>query len=96
MDAINTIRGQVASCTFTLERPDGGAIDPSKVNVVYTNGAGMDAVVGQDMNNGWTYDNPANPTSVTLHGTSCDTVKADPKGKVSINIGCPTQIGGVH
>ncbi len=97
VDAINTIRGQLASCTFTLDRPDGGAIDPSKVNVVFTNGAGMNVVVGQDMGNGWTYDNPADPRSVTLHGMSCDTVKADPKGKVSINIGCPTVMGpGVH
>jgi len=96
VDAINTIRGQLASCTFTLDRPDGGAIDPAKVNVVYTSGTGAETVVGQDMSNGWTYDNPNDPTSVTLHGTSCDKLKADPKGKVSINIGCPTVVGGVH
>lgn len=97
VDAINTIRGQVASCTFNLERPDGGGIDPTKVNVIFTNGAGMTSVVGADMTNGWTYDNPANPTSVTLHGMACDVVKADPKGAISINIGCPTVTGGgVH
>ncbi len=97
VDAINTIRGQLASCTFTLDKADGGAVDPTKVNVVFTNGAGMSSVVGNDMTNGWTYDDPNNPTSVTLHGMACDVVKADPKGAVSINIGCPTVKGpGVH
>ena len=85
-NAINAIRGQVASCTFSLELSDAGAIDPTKVNVVVD---GM--TVPQDPNNGWTYDNPNNPTSVTLHGTSCANVKNTPNSTVSIVLGCATQ-----
>jgi hypothetical protein len=93
VDAINKIRGQVASCTFTLQK-NGAQVDPTKVNVVYTSGGGMQTLIPQDPTNGWTYDDPNNPSTVTLHGSSCDEVKNDAKGSIAISIGCPTV--GVH
>jgi hypothetical protein len=90
--AINAIRGKVAtllSCTFKLTGTDAGMIDPSKVNVIVN---GM--AVPPDPVNGWTYDNPANPTSVTLHGMSCAEVTgmgdAGTTTSVSIQLGCAT------
>jgi hypothetical protein len=91
--AINAIRGKVVSilsCTFKLTGTDAGMIDPSKVNVVVN---GM--TVPPDPVNGWTYDNPTNPTSVTLHGTSCAEVtgsgaEAGATASVSIELGCAT------
>ena len=91
--AINTIRGQVASCEFDLQKSDGGGtVDPGKVNVVYTDGSGVDHSFVQDPQNGWSYDDPKNPTKVILHGTDCDEVKGDPKGKIKIILGCTTQV----
>jgi hypothetical protein len=90
IDAINAIRTKSLSCEFPLVKPDGGAsVDPSKVNVVF-DGTGGKSVLSQDGQDGWTYDDPANPTKVVLHGPTCDRVKADPAGKVSIVLGCKT------
>src|SRR5262249_39145015 len=62
-NAINRIRGQVASCDFVLDK-SGGTVDPTKVNVVYRDQAGQEHVIVQDPLNGWTYDNPTNPSKV--------------------------------
>jgi hypothetical protein len=87
--AINAIRGQVLSCTFPLNvDKDAGAVDPSKVNVTVN---GM--TVSQDPNNGWTYDNPSNPTEIIFHGTSCNNLKMNPMAAVNIILGCATVIG---
>jgi hypothetical protein len=85
--AINAIRGKVVSlsCTFKLDLTDGGTIDPSKVNVT-VNGV----TVPEGATNGWTYDNPNDPTSVTLHGTACAEVTATATATVSIVLGCAT------
>jgi hypothetical protein len=90
INAINTIRGQVASCEYLLDKSAAGTVDPTLVNVVYTDGTGKAHDLVQDPANGWTYDNPANPTKVILHGTDCSQVKADAKGSVSIVLGCKT------
>lgn len=90
--AINAIRNSVTSCEFTLEKPPGGGeIDPGKVNVVYTDGSGKESTLSKDPNNGWSYDNDAAPTKVTLNGPACNTLKADPKGKITIVLGCKTK-----
>jgi len=87
--AINAIRGQVLSCTFPLNlEKDAGMIDPSKVNVTVD---GM--TVSQDPNNGWTYDNPTNPTEIIFHGTSCNNLKMNAMASVSIILGCATKVG---
>jgi von Willebrand factor type A domain len=91
--AINAIRGEVASCTFALEEPDGGGmIDPTKVNVVYNDGMGNLTTIDEDPANGWTYNDPNNPTSVTLNGTSCSTLKMSSGGSISIVLGCATMM----
>lgn len=81
--AINDIRGQVSSCTLALNPTSAGTINPANVNVTL-NGT----PIPKDPANGWTYDDPAKPTSVTLHGSYCDTLKNDPNAKVSIVLGC--------
>ncbi|MBN9167315.1 MAG: hypothetical protein BGO98_10095 [Myxococcales bacterium 68-20] len=87
--AVNKIRDTVSSCELTLDFSSGN-VDPAKVNVEYTSGAGTTSQIKQDSANGWTYDDPNAPTKVILHGTSCDTLKADPEGKVKIILGCKT------
>jgi hypothetical protein len=89
--AIDTIRDTVSSCTFTLDKSS-GTIDPSKVNVLYTDSSGTQTTIPQDPANGWTYDNPTDPTTVTLNGTSCSALKADSKGTIKIVLGCATRV----
>ena len=91
--AINAIRDTVASCEFPLTKPAGaGEIDPANVNVVMTTGAGVDKTLPQGNTNGWSYDDPTNPSKVFLHGAACDALKADPAAKIKIVIGCKTLV----
>jgi hypothetical protein len=85
-DAINAIRGKVLSCTFPLSTTGLGQVDPTKVNVE-VNGQ----TIVQDPNNGWSYDNPNNPTEIILNGTACTSLKSDPNATVSIVLGCATK-----
>ena len=85
--ALNTIRGQVLSCTFPIESSGLGQVDPTLVNVE-VNGT----TILQDPNNGWTYDNPMMPTDIILHGTACATAKGTITAKVSIVLGCVTEV----
>ena len=86
--AIDQIALSLQSCELNLEAT--ADIDPAKVNVVYVDGAGAESQVPADATNGWTYDDPTNPTKVILNGASCSALKGDPKAKVSIVVGCPT------
>ena len=89
--AINAIRDAVASCEFPLTKPAGaGEIDPANVNVVMTSGGGVDKTLPLNPTDGWSYDDPTNPSKVLLHGKACDALKADPAAKIKIVIGCKT------
>jgi uncharacterized protein YegL len=85
--ALNAIRGQVVSCTFPLQSSNLAQIDPQHVNV-QVNGT----TVLQDAANGWTYDDPAAPTAILLHGAACTSAETDVSAKVQIVLGCVTQI----
>lgn len=92
VNAINRIRGLAVGCEFKIELGDGGEIDPTKINVVWTDGTGKVHVIGQDDVDGWTYDDPATPTKVILNGQSCGDVSEDLGSNIQIVIGCPTGI----
>ncbi len=85
--ALDAIRGQVLSCTFPIQSSGLGQVDPTHVNVEVN---GM--TILQDPTNGWTYDDPMNPTDIVLHGTACTTVTGTITAKVSIVLGCVTQV----
>ena len=85
------IRDAVASCEFPLTKPAGvGEVDPANVNVVMTSGGGVDKTLPLNPTDGWSYDDPTNPSKVFLHGKACDALKADPAAKIKIVIGCKT------
>jgi hypothetical protein len=88
---IDKIRTEVLSCEFTLEKT-GQPLDPTLVNVVYTECSGMQTLLAEDPGDGWTYDNPGNPSKVILHGASCAKVKSDPCANIDIVVGCRTII----
>jgi hypothetical protein len=85
--ALQTIRHQVLGCTFPLKSTGLGAVDPTKVNVQVDG-----QTVLQDPTNGWTYDDPTNPTEIIFHGTACEGVKSDPAANVSVVVGCETEV----
>ncbi len=83
--ALNAIRGQVLSCTFPLQTSGLGTLDPTKVNVQVDG-----ATVPQSPTDGWTFDNPSNPTEIDFNGAACTSLKSDASAKVSIVVGCET------
>jgi Mg-chelatase subunit ChlD len=95
--ALRAIVGQALSCELPLpQSADGGAIDPARVNVIYSPSKGDAAVVQQDVHagcdagaNGWQYSTAMD--RIRLCGSICDTVKADQGGRVDVVLGCPVQ-----
>jgi hypothetical protein len=85
-NAINAIRGQVVSCTFPLNvNPEAGTLDPTKVNVTVDGNT-----IPQSGTNGWSYNNPSNPTAIVFNGAACTNLKNDSMAKVEIVLGCAT------
>jgi hypothetical protein len=98
--ALQAIQGNTLACNFAMPTSQTGEeIDPTKVNVTYTPGSGgMPVTINQVSDasactaaGGWHYDNPAAPTQIILCPTTCQTVQADPTGKIQIVVGCGTQ-----
>jgi len=85
--ALDAIRGQVLSCTFPIQSSGLGKVDPTRVNVE-VNGK----TILQDPANGWTYDDPTTPTEIILHGSACATATGTITAKVSIVLGCVTEV----
>lgn len=84
--AINAIRGQVLSCSFPLNvNTEAGTVDPSKVNVTVDG-----TTVPQSATNGWSYNDPNNPTQIVFNGQACTNLKNDPNASVQIILGCAT------
>lgn len=94
INALNRIRGIAVGCEFNIvfDEEAGDSIDPTKINVVWTDGTGKQNVIPQDDADGWSYDDPTDPKKVILNGQSCGDVSADLGASVQIVIGCPTQV----
>ncbi len=101
-DALNAVRGKALGCELVLPAPAPGKIlDPQKVNVVYRPGDGSASRIlpySQDCSNkdGWTYDDVAAPTRITLCATSCALAQNDPEGRLEVVLGCETKTGPVN
>lgn len=96
LDALDKARRQAIPCDFTI--PVGSEIDPTKMNVTYAPaGAPQQTFVfvgkaedcAKATFNGWYFDDPLRPTKVILCGAACDAVKADDRGQVDVQFGCP-------
>jgi hypothetical protein len=83
--ALNTIRGEVVSCTFPIQSSGLGAFDTTKVNVEIGG-----KTILQDPNNGWTFDSKTPPTEIILHGAACTEAKGKITEQVNIVLGCKT------
>jgi hypothetical protein len=102
LDALNSIRGTVLLCEYTIPQPSTGTIDPDKINVSYTPSGGQPVTIGRvgDVSacdataGGWYYDVPGAPTNVIMCPATCDVLKSSANGQAQILFGCKTQTGG--
>jgi hypothetical protein len=95
--ALEKVSKEALTCEYDLPLPpEGGTIDYGKVNVIFAPGGGGQQVIPQDSakgcaeSDGWQYS--ADGHRITLCGPSCETVKADTAGSVSVALGCVTQV----
>ncbi|MFT3770295.1 MAG: VWA domain-containing protein [Minicystis sp.] len=95
-DALSKISGKAIACELDVPTAVGDQVDYDKVNVTFTPGTGPDVDFFQDNQpcnggaNGWQYN--ADKSKIELCGDACKMVKSDPKGKISIALGCETKI----
>jgi hypothetical protein len=92
------IAGRISACEYAVPAaPDGKTLDPSLVNVLYTKADGTQTSIAQDPSGmctqGWVYDDPQNPSTITLCGADCDAVKADAAAQIDLLFGCVTDVG---
>lgn len=97
--ALDKIRGAVASCDFAIptQSSSGEKVNPSKVNVSLTvNGAltRISQTFDNDANNcrdagGWYFDNPSAPTRIRLCESTCQALSG---GTIQVEFGCDTVV----
>jgi hypothetical protein len=101
--ALEAVRSATLSCEYQLPKPEAGQIDPSVVNVHFTDGAGVESTIFSVSNaaecdptqGGWYYDvdpSVGTPSKIVLCAASCDAIQGDAQGKVDILVGCKTEI----
>lgn len=91
--AMNAIRGNVVQCDFDIPAPpDGRKLDFDKVFVTFTpsSGAPKSLPYSADCSDptGWHFDDAKAPKKVLLCASTCDTVRADPAGKINVGFAC--------
>ena len=96
LDALQQIKQEFVPCSIKL--PDIDIFDPAQATFTYTPGAGGSVTLPQVAsqaacggNDGWYYDNPADPSSVTLCDATCNALKTDTSGTLSLEIACVGQ-----
>ncbi len=89
------------TCDWAIPSNNGAPIDPAKVNVRFTSGAGTVAKIGKvppgeicGTVGGWIFDDEGMPGRVRLCPSTCETVQSDPRALVEILFGCKTVVGG--
>lgn len=96
--ATEVIQHTPISCTLDIPTPPNGVLVPDETNVAYVpNGQAtpqdiyyVDSPSSCTINGGWYYDNPSNPTEISLCPTTCDAVKQSTEGEVVVEFGCQT------
>jgi von Willebrand factor type A domain-containing protein len=92
--ALASISGLALSCTYDIPAPpNGGTLDPGKVNVLFTPPEGDQEVIARSpagtCSDGWQYS--TDQTQVLLCGETCDRVRAS-SGRLSLEFGCNTRV----
>lgn len=100
VDALNNITNRALDCEYQLPPPpDGMKLDPNKVQVIYTPSFGGAEEVpsissisacASTPNGGWYYDDPDQPTQITVCPCTCARLQA---GRVDVRLGCKPRLG---
>jgi hypothetical protein len=100
VEALGNIRNRDLACQYQIPTPpEGMKLDPAKVQVVYTPATGgpeeVPSVDGlgacaNNVNGGWYYDYPANPSKISVCPCTCARLQA---GKVDVRLGCKPRLG---
>lgn len=99
--ALAEIRGKAVSCELAIPQPAQGTPDFDKLNVTWTASNGSQPVVllrSDDCSDphGWSYDDPANPTTIRLCSDICSEVLATVGGQLDVVLGCATRSDPVN
>lgn len=96
--ALLEIAGQALPCEFPMPTSQTQTVDPTKVNVKYTDQNSAEQLLGQVAGasacvpNAWYYDDPKNPTKLILCPDTCTAVRAQASGKIDVVLGCSTVV----
>jgi hypothetical protein len=98
-DVLSQIVGTVLSCSYTLPTPtNGGTLDKTKVNVVFTPKGGKSELIPQSpaatCTDGWRYSDDG--SHVELCSNTCKQVQASDTPEVDVLFGCSTTVGPVR
>ena len=86
IDAINKIRAASATCEFAFTKGENASLSDVKVEI--TDADGNKTEVPKDPDNGWSFNDPDNPTSIVLKGDACAASNATVSGRVDVVLGC--------
>jgi hypothetical protein len=96
--ALDDVRKSVVGCDYQIPQPTTGTLDYSLVNVILTSSMGgpetlkgVNDLASCGADGGWSYDNPAAPTKISLCPASCTKAQASVGNKVDISLGCATR-----
>jgi von Willebrand factor type A domain-containing protein len=100
VQALNNITNRALACEYQLPPPpDGMKLDSEKVQVTYTPSAGSAeevpsipsfAACARNPNGGWYYDDPDQPSKITVCPCTCARLQA---GRVDVTLGCKPRLG---
>jgi hypothetical protein len=97
-EALDNIRTRALTCDYEI--PKSESLDFNLVNVRVTVGAGAPSTLLPQAsssaacldNEGWYYDDAANPKLISLCPTTCKTVMSTPGSQLDVLIGCKTVV----
>jgi hypothetical protein len=94
-DALGQIAGLALSCSYDIPSPpNGGQLDPAKVNVLFRPAGGQEEVVAQSpsqsCSEGWQFSQDG--SQVLLCGSTCTRVRNADQGSLTLQFGCATTL----
>jgi hypothetical protein len=85
------------NCEWVIpEPPDGQELDPTKVNVLYSDGENDTFMFGRvesadqcdQVEHAWYYDNPDEPTMILICPQTCDWIQGQIGSRIDVQFGC--------
>jgi hypothetical protein len=94
-DALGQIAGLALSCSYDIPSPpNGGQLDPAKVNVLFRPAGGQEEIIaqslGQSCSEGWQFS--PDGAQVLLCGSTCTRVRNADQGSLTLQFGCASAI----